>query len=136
MAAKTTELGQKTWGIMRGVMAMASQQVEAYTKEGGQSSSSNQFGSQYGSIESQNVGYQELNGNKSFETPKNGSHDSWSEWDTKKGSETKSTSTNGGGDSWAGWDDNKDDDDHFAGSHTKKSAGDGWGDNSWDAGFK
>lgn len=34
VAAKTTELGQKTWGIMRGVMAMASQTVESYTKDG------------------------------------------------------------------------------------------------------
>ncbi|KAK1311741.1 ADP-ribosylation factor GTPase-activating protein AGD7 [Acorus calamus] len=34
VTAKTTEIGQKTWGIMRGVMAMASQKVEEYTKEG------------------------------------------------------------------------------------------------------
>lgn len=33
MTAKTTEIGQMTWGIMRGVMAMASQKVEEYTKE-------------------------------------------------------------------------------------------------------
>ncbi|URE16159.1 ADP-ribosylation factor GTPase-activating protein [Musa troglodytarum] len=34
VATKTTEIGQKTWGIMRGVMAMASQKVEEYAKEG------------------------------------------------------------------------------------------------------
>ncbi|KAH9308356.1 hypothetical protein KI387_036267, partial [Taxus chinensis] len=35
VAARTTEIGSKTWGIMKGVVAMASQKVEAYTKEGG-----------------------------------------------------------------------------------------------------
>ncbi|KAF3965167.1 hypothetical protein CMV_010621 [Castanea mollissima] len=34
VTAKTSEIGQKTWGIMKGVMAMASQKVEEYTKEG------------------------------------------------------------------------------------------------------
>ncbi|KAI8017032.1 hypothetical protein LOK49_LG04G02603 [Camellia lanceoleosa] len=36
VTTKTTEIGQKTWGIMRGVMALASQKVEEYTKEGGE----------------------------------------------------------------------------------------------------
>lgn len=35
VAAKTTEIGSKTWGIMKGVVAMASQKAEAYAKEGG-----------------------------------------------------------------------------------------------------
>ncbi|KAG0460840.1 hypothetical protein HPP92_021137 [Vanilla planifolia] len=34
VSAKTTEIGQKTWGIMKGVVAMASQKVEEYTKDG------------------------------------------------------------------------------------------------------
>ncbi|WZY92141.1 hypothetical protein YC2023_064470 [Brassica napus] len=33
VASKTTEIGQRTWGIMRGVMAIASQKVEEFTKE-------------------------------------------------------------------------------------------------------
>ncbi|MBD4021337.1 hypothetical protein GUI04_20590, partial [Xanthomonas citri pv. citri] len=33
VTAKTTEIGQKTWGIMKGVMAFASQKVEEYTNE-------------------------------------------------------------------------------------------------------
>ncbi|CAI9779037.1 unnamed protein product [Fraxinus pennsylvanica] len=33
VTAKTSEIGQKTWGIMKGVMALASQKVEEYTKE-------------------------------------------------------------------------------------------------------
>ncbi|KAG2257902.1 hypothetical protein Bca52824_077196 [Brassica carinata] len=34
VASKTTEIGQRTWGIMKGVMAIASQKVGEYTKEG------------------------------------------------------------------------------------------------------
>uniref|UniRef100_A0A7N0TXF1 Arf-GAP domain-containing protein n=1 Tax=Kalanchoe fedtschenkoi TaxID=63787 RepID=A0A7N0TXF1_KALFE len=37
VTAKTTEIGQRTWGIMKGVMAIASQKVEELTKEGGTS---------------------------------------------------------------------------------------------------
>ena len=33
VASKTTEIGQRTWGIMKGVMAIASQKVEEFTKE-------------------------------------------------------------------------------------------------------
>uniref|UniRef100_M4EDQ0 Senescence domain-containing protein n=1 Tax=Brassica campestris TaxID=3711 RepID=M4EDQ0_BRACM len=33
VASKTTEIGQRTWGIMKGVMAIASQMVEEFTKE-------------------------------------------------------------------------------------------------------
>lgn len=33
VADKTTEIGQRTWGIMKGVMAIASQKVEEFTKE-------------------------------------------------------------------------------------------------------
>ncbi|KAK8623069.1 hypothetical protein V6N13_117962 [Hibiscus sabdariffa] len=32
ITARTSEIGQKTWGIMEGVMAMASQKVEEYTQ--------------------------------------------------------------------------------------------------------
>jgi hypothetical protein len=38
IANKTAELGSKTWGIMRAVMALASQKVEELAKEGGLSS--------------------------------------------------------------------------------------------------
>lgn len=30
---KTSEIGQRTWGIMKGVMAMASQKIEEYTRD-------------------------------------------------------------------------------------------------------
>ncbi|KAI5069560.1 hypothetical protein GOP47_0015861 [Adiantum capillus-veneris] len=37
VTAKTSEIGQKTWGIMKGVMALASQKVEELSKDGGPS---------------------------------------------------------------------------------------------------
>ncbi|MCO5593250.1 hypothetical protein L7F22_047257 [Adiantum nelumboides] len=37
VTAKTSEIGQKTWGIMKGVMALASQKVEEFSKDGGPS---------------------------------------------------------------------------------------------------
>ena len=136
VAAKGTEVGQKAWGFMRGVMAMASQQVEAYTKDG-VSSSSNQYGSSYGSLDSRGggLGYQELNGNHAWGTPAK-SNDGWQDWeDTKKVAapkpQTTNTKTETG--SWAGWDDHEDD--HHSSTPSKK-ADDGWGDDSWDAGFK
>jgi ADP-ribosylation factor GTPase-activating protein 1 len=131
VAAKGTEVGQKAWGFMRGVMAMASQQVEAYTKDGISSSSN-----QYGSIDSHggSVGYQELNGNHAWDAPAK-SNDGWQDWeDTKKVAEPKpQTTTNKETGSWAGWDDHEDD--HQSSTPSKK-ADDGWGDDSWDSGFK
>lgn len=34
VTTKTTEIGHKTWGIMKDVIAMTSQKVEEYTKDG------------------------------------------------------------------------------------------------------
>ncbi|KAH9561203.1 hypothetical protein CY35_05G008300 [Sphagnum magellanicum] len=134
VTAKTTELGQKTWGIMRGVMAMASQQIEAYTKDGVQTSST----SRYGSLHS-NSGYEELNGGSSWDSSSN-SHDNWHEWDAKNGKDSNSVSSSmKAGDSWKGWDDGKDDDRHnnqFGSSDASKADADGWNDSSWDGGFK
>lgn len=133
VAAKTTEVGQKAWGFMRGVMAMASQQVEAYTKDG-ISSSSSQYGSNYGSLDSRGTGYQELNGNHAWDAPAK-SNEGWQEWEDKKVSEPKpQTMTKKETGSWAGWDDNEDD--HHTGSAPNHKTDDGWGDDSWDAGFK
>jgi ADP-ribosylation factor GTPase-activating protein 1 len=135
VAAKGTEVGQKAWGFMRGVVAMASQQVEAYTKDG-ISSSSNQHGSNYGSLDSRggSVGYQELNGNHAWDAPAK-SNDGWEDWEgAKKVAEPKpQTTTKKETGSWAGWDDHEDD--HQSSTPSKK-ADDGWGDDSWDAGFK
>ncbi|KAL0890681.1 hypothetical protein Bca101_014664 [Brassica carinata] len=55
VASKTTEIGHRTWGIMKGVMEIATQKVGEYTKEGTTSwnkhneSESNGYYQNYGS---------------------------------------------------------------------------------------
>ncbi|KAI3721489.1 hypothetical protein L2E82_32502 [Cichorium intybus] len=130
VTAKTTEIGHMTWGIMRGVMALATQKVEEYTKEGqgNETRSGDRF-------------HQESKGrnsNSSFNSNSNGRNGvsksspggnvksvgsgSWDDWDNdgyrKPKTETSASSHNKGDkdkdrDSWAGWDDDKDDDDGF-----------------------
>ncbi|KAG8376873.1 hypothetical protein BUALT_Bualt09G0109300 [Buddleja alternifolia] len=83
VSAKTSEIGQKTWGLMKGVMALASQ--KAWNSSGSQPSSNKQFNSV--------------------------SSGSWDDWDTKdsKKEESSKTKTSQDADSWAGWDDGNDD---------------------------
>ncbi|CAA6656825.1 unnamed protein product [Spirodela intermedia] len=102
VTTKTTEIGQKTWGIMKGVMALASQKVEEYTKDGG----SNGY-------------YQEFRqeGSRGWDPPgvnssasRYDSVSSWDDWDRKEKINAPAKEVqSGGGDSWAGWDDGKDD---------------------------
>lgn len=131
VAAKTTELGQMTWGIMRGVMAIASQQVEAYTQMKDETLSS------YGSVESHGVEYQALNGRHALDTPANPSG-VWKEWDGNVSeSRVELTTADDGKDCWSGWNDKlEDDDNHLPGSPPSKKAVDEWNDDAWDAGFK
>ncbi|KAG6552103.1 hypothetical protein Mapa_006412 [Marchantia paleacea] len=90
VAAKTTEVGQKAWGLMRGVMAMASQTVEQYTKEGGRSGSSFSPYDQNGLLSDSNDGpYQSINSGSTW-------HDNW---------ETDKNVSSKGRESWDDWDD-------------------------------
>ncbi|XP_051130311.1 ADP-ribosylation factor GTPase-activating protein AGD7-like [Andrographis paniculata] len=132
VTAKTSEIGQRTWGIMRGVMALASQKVEEYTKEGSGNSGSGSTWPQK-EVNNNNAntnGYYPDSGHgwnsstrqqstswddwdnttpKQHEPSKGTS--SWDDWDTK---ETRREPSKGSGDGWAGWDDPKaDDDDDF-----------------------
>ncbi|CAN1142796.1 ADP-ribosylation factor GTPase-activating protein AGD7 [Linum perenne] len=47
VTAKTTEIGHRTWGIVRGVMAMATQKVEEYAKDGGWNNENDNEGNGY-----------------------------------------------------------------------------------------
>ncbi|XP_042461007.1 probable ADP-ribosylation factor GTPase-activating protein AGD6 [Zingiber officinale] len=108
VTAKTTELGQKTWGIMRGVMAIASQKVEEYTKEGidwkmdnwpprDENPSNNSYYEKF---------VQE-NSNKHYN-----SVSSWDDWDDK---EVKDEPRNGKQsiEGWAAWDNEAKNDDEY-----------------------
>ncbi|KAK1284982.1 putative ADP-ribosylation factor GTPase-activating protein AGD6 [Acorus calamus] len=138
VTAKTSEIGQKTWGIMKGVMAMASQKVEEYTKEGinWDSSSNNSWQRSDGE---RNGYYQEFRSDEAtkgwnssqVDHSSSGHYDSvgsWDDWDQKEkqAGSAKGGTPSSGGDSWAGWDDVKDDgDDHFYGGSSNKGAGRG-----------
>ncbi|CAH1438379.1 unnamed protein product [Lactuca virosa] len=130
VTAKTTEIGHMTWGIMRGVMALATQKVEEYAKEGqgqgqGQGPSWNQTQSRDGFYQ-ESKGWNSNSNSNSNSNGRNGISKSssgrnanfvggWDDWDNdgyrKPTSETTSVSSHKGGDSWGGWDDDKDDDD-------------------------
>ncbi|PSR98254.1 ADP-ribosylation factor GTPase-activating protein [Actinidia chinensis var. chinensis] len=146
VTAKTTEIGQKTWGIMKGVMALASKKVEEYTKEG---VSWKADGWQQNGSESN--GYyqnfsQESKGLSSGGQPSSGAHinsvssgswDDWNQKDNRKGESTK-VAASSNGDGWAGWDDAKDDEyDDFQSASNKTAVGhNGKSDTKWtDGGF-
>ncbi|XP_038989022.1 ADP-ribosylation factor GTPase-activating protein AGD7-like [Phoenix dactylifera] len=107
---KTTEVGQKTWGIMKGVMAMASQKVDEYTKEG-----INWNGDDWQRKESEKNGhYQDFGQDKGFNSSEGNSFkrynsvSSWDDWDEKEKKQEPEKGTQNS-ESWAGWDDVKDD---------------------------
>uniref|UniRef100_A0A7N0T372 Arf-GAP domain-containing protein n=1 Tax=Kalanchoe fedtschenkoi TaxID=63787 RepID=A0A7N0T372_KALFE len=156
VTAKTTEIGQRTWGIMKGVMAIASQKVEEFTKEGGNSWSSPEKWQQ--TDQQANGYYQKFNGQvtnqcnsssgsgqptagKNFNSVTSGS---WNDWDTKDIKEEVSSNGAAGShsnDGWAGWDDPKDDDDsydnfyHTAQDRSKAAVGpNGKSDSGWTGG--
>ncbi|CAA0842870.1 ADP-ribosylation factor GTPase-activating protein AGD7 [Striga hermonthica] len=158
VTAKTSEIGQKTWGLMKGVMALASQKVEAYAKEGS--------GSGWQRNESDNSGYyqefgqeskgwnsstgtqssssqQFTSGGKTSSSQKSNSvsSGSWDDWDSytkdNRKEESGKVTASHNGDGWAGWDDDKDDgfDSFYQSAPDKKSAGyNGKPDAKWSEG--
>ncbi|GAB4833792.1 Probable ADP-ribosylation factor GTPase-activating protein agd6 [Ancistrocladus abbreviatus] len=120
VTAKTTEIGQRTWGIMKGVVALATQKVEEYTKEGGpnnwktDSSRQNEIESNgyYQDFNHDSEGWNSSRGGQSSSARQSNSVTlgSWGDWDQKN--DGKEGSTKGvvshGNDGWTGWDDCKD----------------------------
>lgn len=143
VTAKTTEIGQRTWGIMRGVMAMASQKVEEYAKDGmnwkndGWQRNENEKNGYYQEFEHDNKGWNSSSG--TGQSSGSGHHNnsynssSWDDWDTKdnrkeetttKVSGTHNNNNNNSNDGWAGWDDQKDDGyDHYYQASDRKTVG-------------
>ncbi|KAK4478575.1 hypothetical protein RD792_014061 [Penstemon davidsonii] len=140
VTAKTSEIGQKTWGLMKGVMALASQKVEEYTKE---SSGWKNDSWQHNESENNN-NYQQFNSSagsqsssgQQFNSVSSGSWDDWDTKDNKKEVSSKGTTTQNG-DNWAGWDDAKDDgfDNFYQSASDNKSVGyNGKSDSKWTGG--
>ncbi|CAK7333839.1 unnamed protein product [Dovyalis caffra] len=143
VTAKTTEIGNRTWGMMKGVMAMASQKVEEYTKEGWNNdnwqrndSQSNGYYQEFNKQE--NKGWNSSPGGQSSSGHHNSyNSSSWDDWDQKdnrKEDSIKSPASHSS-DGWAGWDDAKDDgyDDNFHHSTPSKESAshNGKSDASW-----
>ncbi|WOL08445.1 hypothetical protein Cni_G17198 [Canna indica] len=123
VATKTTEIGQKTWGIMRGVMALASQKVEEYTKEG-----INWKGDDWPWKENEgNPEFQQDNRSWNSSGENSGRHynsaSSWDNWDEKERKEEHEKGKQSS-ESWAGWDDAKDEDgyDNYGRSSLKNTS--------------
>uniref|UniRef100_A0A1D1Y3F3 Putative ADP-ribosylation factor GTPase-activating protein AGD6 n=1 Tax=Anthurium amnicola TaxID=1678845 RepID=A0A1D1Y3F3_9ARAE len=127
VTTKTTEIGHKTWGIMKGVMAMASQKVEEYTKEGTVSWK----GDSWQRSESESNGYYQefgqetkgLNSSGDLSSRNYDSVSSWDDWGHKGPKGPEPAKAVDSGDNWAGWDDAKDDDyDNYHQRSSDKSA--------------
>lgn len=98
VAAKTTEIGSRTWGIMKGVVAMASQKVEAYAKEGGLPWNAGEYQHQ-----SPNVVTNDTNGGDYHEIRRGSSSDPWAT--SNNSSKHYSDGWGSGNSSFKGWDD-------------------------------
>ncbi|KAL4341509.1 hypothetical protein GQ457_08G012550 [Hibiscus cannabinus] len=90
VTAKTSEIGQRTWGIMKGVMAMASQKVEEYTKDGMNWKTDNwpqndSAKNGYYEFKHENNGWNSSSGGQSSSAGNNNSYNSssWDDWDMK-----------------------------------------------------
>ncbi|KAJ7977099.1 ADP-ribosylation factor GTPase-activating AGD7-like protein [Quillaja saponaria] len=147
VTAKTSEIGQRTWGLMKGVMAMASQKVEEYTKDGmdwnndkWQRNDSDRNG-HYQEFNQENKGWNSSSGggqSSSTGQVNSFSSSSWDDWDhkdTRKEEPAKTTASHNN-DDWAGWDDPKEDGyDNFYDSSDKKAVGhNGKPDSTWNGG--
>ncbi|XP_022897235.1 probable ADP-ribosylation factor GTPase-activating protein AGD6 [Olea europaea var. sylvestris] len=147
VTAKTSEIGQKTWGLMKGVMALASQKVEEYTKEGsdwkndGWQQNENERTGYYQEFGQESKGLNTSAGAQKLSARQSNSvsSGSWDDWDSKDSRKEDSSKglTSQNGDSWAGWDDAKDDgydnfhqnaSDHKAAGYNSKS------ENKWTEG--
>ncbi|XWS43700.1 hypothetical protein CRYUN_Cryun16bG0126000 [Craigia yunnanensis] len=87
VTAKTSEIGQRTWGIMKGVMALASQKVEEYTKDGMNWTNDNlqRNDSEKNGYYQENKGWNSTSRGQSSSGGNYNSYSSssWDDWDTK-----------------------------------------------------
>ncbi|KAE8724952.1 putative ADP-ribosylation factor GTPase-activating protein AGD6 [Hibiscus syriacus] len=105
VTAKTSEIGQRTWGIMRGVMLLATHKVEEYAKDGMNWNNDNLQQNEpekNGYHQDCNQGKKGRNSTSRGQSSSVGNHNSWDDWDNMKEGTAKETNSNDG---WAGWDD-------------------------------
>ncbi|XP_031396763.1 probable ADP-ribosylation factor GTPase-activating protein AGD6 [Punica granatum] len=147
VTTKTTEIGQRTWGIMKVVMALASQKVEEYTntKDGWNNDdwprNDSEMNGYYQEFRKEQEGWNSSSAGQSSSTGNSNSYNSssWDDWDnkgtTKEGSNRGGTS--GIDDGWVGWDDPKDNgyDNFYQRAPSKNAVGhNGKSDATWTGG--
>ncbi|XP_071734794.1 probable ADP-ribosylation factor GTPase-activating protein AGD6 [Rutidosis leptorrhynchoides] len=153
MTAKTSEIGQMTWGIMRGVMQLASQKVEEYTKESPTLKNDDwpKNQTQGNGFYQESKGWNSSNGvngvsvNSSSKNVNSVGSGGWDDWDNdgrRNHASDAGNASSHNGDSWAGWDDDKDEEDDVDGffqtpSNSKTATHTGKSDGNWSgAGFR
>ncbi|KAJ8532957.1 hypothetical protein K7X08_015846 [Anisodus acutangulus] len=148
VTAKTSEIGQRSWGIMKGVLAMASQKVEEYTKDSPiwkndswQRGESEKNG-YYQEFNHDSKGWNASGGAQSGRNANPVSSASWDDWDNEDKSKVNPTkvAASNKNDDWAGWDDGQDDgfDNHYQSTSNNKHGAvhAGKSDSKWtDGGF-
>ncbi|RDX88112.1 ADP-ribosylation factor GTPase-activating protein AGD7, partial [Mucuna pruriens] len=83
---KTTEIGHRTWGIMKGVMALASQKIEEYTRDDPNwQRNENDRNGHYQDFNQENKGWNSSTGREQSSSGQYKTHSSssWDEWDHK-----------------------------------------------------
>ncbi|MCD7453949.1 hypothetical protein HAX54_022761 [Datura stramonium] len=147
VATKTTEIGQKGWGIMKGVLALASQKVEEFaegpnSRDNSWQQSETERNGYYKESTQASKGWNSSGGAQSSGRHSNSvSSASWDDWgDSKDNRKENSTrgATSSNDDGWAGWDDSKDDgfDNSQSASNNKHVGHGGKSESKWtDGGF-
>ena len=103
VAQKTSEIGQRTWGMMKGVMAMASEKVEEYTRDNPNwktdnwQRNENDRNGYYQGYNQENKGWnsstrREQSSSGQFNTHSSSSWDDWDLKDSRKGEPAKGPS--------------------------------------------
>ncbi|KAJ3682749.1 hypothetical protein LUZ60_012976 [Juncus effusus] len=162
VTTKTAEIGSRTWGIMKGVMAIATQKVEEFSKEGTVSwndswqqqnhSSENERNGYYQQFSGENYNNNNNNNNSYNGNNSNGNNSAaWDDWGDE-GKITKGSNSNnsnyknnndyksknqGSGDDWAGWDDDSKDDGFDSFNHhnnVSANKGNNGGKSEWSEG--
>ncbi|KAK7279454.1 hypothetical protein RJT34_24507 [Clitoria ternatea] len=151
---KTSEIGQRTWGIMRGVMALATQKIEEYTRDdpnlktdNGQQNENDRNGN-YQDFNQENKGWNSSTGREQsssgqFKSHSSSSWDDWEHKDSRKEEPIKGSTHSSSGQfstynssSWDDWD-HKDSRKEESAKGSSPHNNDGWAgwDNAKDDGF-
>lgn len=112
VSQKTSEIGQRTWGIMKGVMAMASQKVDEYTRDNTNwrndnwQRNENDRNGFYQEFNQENKGWNSSTGGQpssggQFNTQRSSS---WDDWDQKDTTRKEEPARGYNSSSWDDWD--------------------------------